>query len=204
MEQLVLIGVDLAAIGLLTWTYFRRHRRRDLVVAFLGMNVGVLAVASTLGSASIGAGLGLGLFGVLSIIRLRSTEVDQREVAYYFASLALGILGALPGEVLWHSVAFMVLLLLAVLVGDHPRVLRRHQRQELVLDGAVLDRVALVARLEGMLGARVHQVAVQRVDLVNDTTWVDVRYESVPPVRRRGHVQPGREAARSTVAGGGA
>lgn len=201
MDQLVLIGVDLVAIGVLTSTYFRRHRRRDLVVAFLGMNVGVLAVASTLGSATIGAGLGLGLFGVLSIIRLRSTEVDQREVAYYFASLALGILGALPGPVLWHSVAFMVLLLLAVLVGDHPRVLRRHQRQELVLDGAVLDRVALVARLEGMLGARVHQVAVQRVDLVNDTTWVDVRYETVPPTRRRGHLQAGRESARATTGG---
>ncbi|MCC2335216.1 DUF4956 domain-containing protein [Cellulomonas wangsupingiae] len=203
MDQLVLIGTDLVAVGVLTWTYFRRHRRRDLVVAFLGMNVGVLAVASTLASATIGAGLGLGLFGVLSIIRLRSTEVDQREVAYYFAALALGILGALPGEILWHSIAFMALLLLAVLVGDHPRVLRRHQRQELVLDGAVLDRVALVARLEGMLGARVHQVAVQRVDLVNDTTWVDVRYETVPPARRRGHVQAGREAARTTTTGTG-
>ena len=203
MDQLVLIGTDLVAVGVLTWTYFRRHRRRDLVVAFLGMNVGVLAVASTLGSATIGAGLGLGLFGVLSIIRLRSTEVDQREVAYYFAALALGILGALPGEVPWHSIAFMALLLLAVLVGDHPRVLRRHQRQELVLDGAVLDRVALVARLEGMLGARVHQVAVQRVDLVNDTTWVDVRYESVPPARRRGHLQAGRESARTTATGAG-
>lgn len=186
MDQIALIGADLAGIGLLTWTYFRRHRRRDLVVAFLGVNVGVLAVASTLASASIGAGLGLGLFGVLSIIRLRSTEIDQREVAYYFASLALGILGALPGPRLWQSLAFMALLLLAVLLADHPRVMRRHQRQELVLDGAVLDRVALVARLEGLLGARVHQVAVQRVDLVDDTTWVDVRYESAPSARRRG------------------
>ncbi|MBF0689644.1 MAG: DUF4956 domain-containing protein [Cellulomonas sp.] len=201
MDQLVLIGADVAGISLLTWTYFRRHRRRDLVVAFLGVNVGVLAVASTLGSATIGAGLGLGLFGVLSIIRLRSTEIDQREVAYYFAALALGILGALPGPVLWHSLAFMALLLLAVLVADHPRVMRRHQRQELVLDGAVLDRVALVARLEGMLGARVHQVAVQRVDLVNDTTWVDVRYETVPPARRRGHVQAPRETARTSTTG---
>jgi len=97
----------------------------------------------------------------------------------------------------------MALLLLAVLVADHPRVMRRHQRQELVLDGAVLDRVALVARLEGMLGARVHQVAVQRVDLVNDTTWVDVRYETVPPARRRGHVQTPRETARTSATGAG-
>ena len=55
----------------------------DLVVAFLGVNVGVLAVSMVLGSSAIGAGLGLGLFGVLSIIRVRSTEISQHEVAYY-------------------------------------------------------------------------------------------------------------------------
>lgn len=201
MDQIVLIAADLVGITALTWTYFRRHRRRDLVVAFLGVNVGVLAVASTLGSSSIGAGLGLGLFGVLSIIRLRSTEIDQREVAYYFASLALGILGALPGSELWHSLVFMALLVLTVVAADHPRLLRRHQRQELVLDGAVLDRVALVARLEGMLAARVHQVAVQRVDLVNDTTWVDVRFETVPPTRRRVHAQAARVGTDAPVTG---
>ena len=178
MPQLMLIGADLVAVVVLTGVYFRRHRRRDLVVAFVGVNVGVLVVASSLGSGNIGAGLGLGLFGVLSIIRLRSTEIDQREVAYYFAALALGVLGALPGTVLWHAPALMALLLLAVVVGDHPRLLRHHHRQELVLDGALTDQVALVARLEQLLGARVHTVSVQRVDLVNDTTWVDVRYET--------------------------
>ncbi len=187
MDRLVLITADLVAVGLLTWTYFRRHRRRDLVVAFIGVNVGVLAVASSLGAGGVGAGLGLGLFGVLSIIRLRSTEIGQREVAYYFAALALGILGALPAPLPWHGPALMALLLVAVLAADHPRLLQRHRRQELVLDGAHVDEVALVARLEGLLGARVHGVNVQRVDLVDDTTWVDVRYEVLasPSGRRR-------------------
>ncbi|WP_309134781.1 DUF4956 domain-containing protein [Cellulomonas sp.] len=197
MDRLVLIAADLVAVGLLTWTYFRRHRRRDLVVAFVGVNVGVLAVASSLGAGGVGAGLGLGLFGVLSIIRLRSTEIDQREVAYYFAALALGILGALPAPQLWHGPALMALLLVAVLAGDHPRLLHRHHRQELVLDGAHVDEVALVARLEGLLGARVHTVSVQRVDLVNDTTWVDVRYEAIasPSGRRRTTRRPASRAA---------
>ncbi|MGO7983935.1 DUF4956 domain-containing protein, partial [Rhizobium johnstonii] len=60
--QALSIAIDLAAICLLTFgLYFPRHRRRDLVVAFLGVNVGVLAVSMMLGSATIGAGLGLGL-----------------------------------------------------------------------------------------------------------------------------------------------
>ncbi|WP_125778186.1 DUF4956 domain-containing protein [Antribacter gilvus] len=191
MALLTLAAADLVAISLLTWTYFRRHRRRDLVVAFIGVNVGVFVVASSLSTGAIGAGLGLGLFGVLSIIRLRSTEIDQREVAYYFAALALGILGALPAEPLWRSPALMALLLVAIVVGDHPRMLRRHHRQELVLEGALVDQGALVARLEQLLGARVNSVAVQRVDLVNDTTCVDVRYETARPGARRSRT-PGR------------
>ncbi|MCU1425422.1 MAG: hypothetical protein JWM51_1713, partial [Microbacteriaceae bacterium] len=75
MVPAVMIAIDLIAISILTFgMYFRRHRRRDLVVAFLGVNVGVLAVASVLGTTEVGVGVGLGLFGVLSIIRLRSSE----------------------------------------------------------------------------------------------------------------------------------
>ena len=83
MPRFVLFAIDLVAVSLLVFgLYFPRHRRRDLVVAYLGVNVGVLAVAGSLSSSTVGAGLGLGLFGVLSIIRLRSTELDQHEVAY--------------------------------------------------------------------------------------------------------------------------
>ncbi len=47
----------------------------------------------------------------------------------------------------------------------------------MTLDRAYTDEIALVQRLEQLLGARVHRVAVRRVDLVNDTTLVDVRFE---------------------------
>ena len=99
MSILAVIAADLVAIAILTFAvYFPRHHRRDLVVAFLGVNIGVLAVCLVLGSATVGAGLGLGLFGVLSIIRLRSDEIAQHEIAYYFAALALGLLAGLELE----------------------------------------------------------------------------------------------------------
>ncbi|WP_239165945.1 DUF4956 domain-containing protein [Actinoplanes italicus] len=156
--------------------YFPRHRRRDLVVAYLGVNVGVLAVAGSLSSSTVGAGLGLGLFGVLSIIRLRSTELDQHEVAYYFSALALGILGPLSGGPLWLAPSLMGLILVVMYLGDHPRLFRGYRRQVMVLDNAVIDQLALVAQLERILGARVHAATVERVDLVNETTVVEVRY----------------------------
>nr|WP_241744411.1 DUF4956 domain-containing protein [Cellulosimicrobium arenosum] len=171
-------AVDLVAAAVLAFgLYFPRHRRRDLVVAYLGVNVGVLAVSATLASSAVGAGLGLGLFGVLSIIRLRSTELSQTEVAYYFAALALGLLGGLGSTTGWISLAGTVLVLVVMAVVDHPRVLRRHQSGTIVVDRAFPDRDELATYLEQLLGARVHGVSVQRLDLVNDTTLVDVRYE---------------------------
>lgn len=175
--RFALFLIDLVAVSVLVFAlYFPRHRRRDLVVAYLGVNVGVMAVAGSLSSGTVGAGLGLGLFGVLSIIRLRSTELDQHEVAYYFCALALGILGPLTSGSFWVGPALMGLILAVMYLGDHPRLLRRHRRQILVLDSAFLDPAALVAHLERLLGARVHTAAVERVDLVNETTVVDVRY----------------------------
>ena len=170
MSQLVLYVSDLVAVGVLVFgLYFPRHRRRDLVVAYLGVNV-----------------------GVLSIIRLRSTELDQHEVAYYFSSLALGILGALASSVVWRPVGMMALILTVMFVGDHPRLLRGYRHQVLVLDSAVASQVALVARLEQVLGARVYSASVQRLDLVNDTTVVEVRYAQ----RRGAQVGAGVEVAR--------
>jgi len=185
VSQPVLYLVDLVAVTVLAFgLYFPRHRRRDLVVAYLGVNVGVLAVAATLATSSVGAGLGLGLFGVLSIIRLRSTELSQTEVAYYFAALALGLLGGLGATTGWLSLAGMALVVGVMAVVDHPRVLRRAQSQSVVVDRALTDRAELTRYLEELLGAEVRGVSVQRLDLVNDTTWVDVRYTE-PRARRR-------------------
>jgi len=178
MDTLALIAIDLVATTLLTFAlYFRRHRRRDLVVAYLVVNVGVLAVTEVLASSAVGVGLGLGLFGVLSIIRLRSSEIAQHEVAYYFASLALGLLAGMSTTLSLLNVSLMALVLLVIFVGDNPRLFARYRQQVIVLDRAIADETALIAHLEGLLGARVHGVTVQRLDLVDDTTTVDVTYQ---------------------------
>ena len=179
MIPAVMISIDLIAISILTFgMYFRRHRRRDLVVAFLGVNVGVLAVATVLGSAEVGVGLGLGLFGVLSIIRLRSSEISQTEVAYYFAALALGLMAGLSTTLSPLVIGLMALIVLVLFVGDNPRLFKKYRHQTIQLDTAFTDESKLRFELERMLGARVHKVAVQHLDLVNDTTLVDVRFQA--------------------------
>ncbi|MCL3795441.1 MULTISPECIES: DUF4956 domain-containing protein [unclassified Actinomyces] len=174
---LAFIAADLVAVSVLVLAlYVPRHTRKDLMAAYIGVNIGVLAVTALLSTSSVGAGLGLGLFGVLSIIRLRSTELSQHEVAYFFASLALGLLGGIQTAPLALTVALMALVVLSLAVADAPALLRRNRHQLVMIDRAIADEHALAAHLEELLGARVRSFEVQRLDMVNDTTLVDVRY----------------------------
>lgn len=186
MPLAALFALDIAAVLLLVFAlYFPRHRRRDMVVAFLGINIGVLAVTQALSSTTVSAGLGLGLFGVLSIIRLRSAEMDQDDVAYFFASLALGLLGGFPVTPEWLSPALMIALVGAIAIGDHPRLFGTYRHHVVVLDHAYPDELELRARLEELLGGPIHRLAVRKVDLVEDITTVEVRYQVANATRRR-------------------
>lgn len=173
----LLAAVDLVAVLVLAMAvYYPRHRRADLVTAFIAVNVGVLAVTIVLSSSAATIGLGLGLFGVLSIIRLRSDELGQHEIAYYFASLAVGLIGGLGTGDVVLSISLMVALVGVLAVADSRLLHSTGLRQVVVLDSAITDEAALVARLEMLLDARVTRVTPVRVDLVNDTTTVEVHY----------------------------
>ncbi|ROS29992.1 uncharacterized protein DUF4956 [Rathayibacter sp. PhB127] len=180
------VAIDLVAIALLTFgIYFPRHRRRDLVAAFLGVNVGVLAVSLVLASSTVGAGLGLGLFGVLSIIRLRSDEIEQHEVAYYFSALAIGLISGLGTAPSALTVGLIALIIAVLFIADHPRLFPRIRQQTITLDSAFTDEGALTEHLAALLGGRIRSVQVRQLDLVNDTTQVDVRFD-VAERRSRG------------------
>lgn len=169
------LGLNLVLILTLTLPiYYRRHRRQDLVLAFLVVNIGVFALTEALSGMSLGAGFGIGLFGVLSIIRLRSSEIDQRDVAYYFASLVIGLVCALTTietpQIGLLGVLVVVLLLLADRSGNsHALSLMR-----LTLDRAYLDQAAVNEALDKKLGQKVVTSRIISINEVNDSTVVDV------------------------------
>lgn len=185
MTALITIGIDLVAMLVLVFgLYFPRHRRADLVAAFLGVNVGVLAVATVLANSAVSAGLGLGLFGVLSIIRLRSDEITQHEIAYYFASLSIGLLMGMTSTPTPLVVGLVALILVALAFGDSRLLFGRYSNQTVQLDRAITEERALRAALGERLGARVIGTRVIRVDFVNDLTLVDVRFREYTRAER--------------------
>jgi hypothetical protein len=81
LDYLIDLGMDLAAIFLLAYVlYYRRHRRSDLLLAYVSLNVGLFVAISLLTTVRVDIALGFGLFAILSIIRLRSNTVTQEEL----------------------------------------------------------------------------------------------------------------------------
>ncbi len=68
-------------------------------------------------------------------------------------------------------------------IVDHPRLFAGVRHQNMTLDSAFTDEVALQAHLEELLGADIKRLKVKKVDLVSDTTSVDVRFR-LPEGRR--------------------
>jgi hypothetical protein len=172
------LALDLASVCVLTFAiYWPRHRRRDLIPAYLALNTGLFTIV--LGLATAGGhgalALGFGLFGVLSIIRLRSDAVQYQEVAYYFTTLVLGLIGGIPALSMEKIALLDVVLLLVVYGADHPRLCSRTRRTIVTLDTVHAHPDALRADLARRLGQPLHWT-VTEVDYVRDVTVVDVRY----------------------------
>lgn len=162
--------------------YFRRHYRRDLALAYIALSMGIFAVTLLLSESEAGLGLGLGLFGILSIIRLRSDTLTQEEVAYYFISLAIGLINGLHPDPAWVSPAITASLVAIMYVVDHHGPGRATQRQMVTLDRAYPAEHQRIDALEQLLDAKVLHTVVLELDMVRDLTIVDVRYRANGPV----------------------
>jgi hypothetical protein len=173
------LAVDLLTIFLLAYVlYYRRHRRADLLLAYVTLNVGIFVAMSLLSTVRVDLALGFGLFAILSIIRLRSSTVTQQEVAYYFVALVAGLVNGLGLDDPVLVVGINLLLVATMLVVDSGRLRARAQRLEVTLDVVHHDDDALVADLERRLGGRVMHHVVDQIDYVRDVMVVDVRFQA--------------------------
>jgi hypothetical protein len=183
------LTIDLVAITVLAFAvYFRRHRRRDLLMAYVCFNVALFAVVTALtsvsssGTGSAGLALGLGLLGALSIIRLRSEELSFAEVAYFFSSLALAVANGVGLGKPLHSAVLSAVVVGAMFAMDHLEPHHEMERMSVELDEIYNDEVSLRAELERRIGTEVVSVSVKSIDYVRETMRLGVDYR---PLARR-------------------
>ena len=172
--------LDFVAICiLLLGLYFRNYRRPDLVAVFLACNVGLFSVLTTLSFSPISSAVGFALFGVLSIIRLRSFEFLPTQIAYFFISLAIALICATDLAGLLLPFILVVFMIVAMALVDSERFRSTTESSVIVVDTAIPDPVELEGHLSKMLTANIIHMKITGVNLLQETTTVDVTFRRI-------------------------
>ena len=174
--------------------YYKKSKRRDFYFTFIIISMSIfflvyLMMGMDRGKATMG--VGLGLFGIFSIMRYRTDSMPVREMTYLFVVVCLSVVHAMADSLGVDSMGKMVgTPLIELLVIDiitfavimfFERFLKvvaskivQYDRIELIKPER---RKELIADLEQRLGLKVIAVRVGAVDFLRDMAVLRVYYE---------------------------
>lgn len=170
--------LDLGFLVLLLAVFFRNHHRPDLVSVYFACNIGLFSVLTVLSFSPLSSAVGFALFGVLSIIRLRSFEFEIHEIAYFFISLAVALLSAIDPQSIALPAALNAVLIIGMLLVDSRRLRTSSHTSLIVLDRVITNRQSLIDHLASLLNAEVLNLSVKSVNTLQETTTVSVVYRN--------------------------
>ena len=174
--------------------YFKKSKRRDFYFTFVIISMAIfflvyLMMGMERGKATMG--VGLGLFGIFSIMRYRTDSMPVREMTYLFVVVCLSVVHAIaesPGvdptgkETGTPLIELLIIdaITLATIMSFE-RILKvvaskliQYDRIELIKPER---RDELIADLEERLGLKIIAVRVGAVDFLRDMAVLRVYYE---------------------------
>ena len=180
--------------GIVKYLYYKKSKRRDFFFTFMIISVAIyflvyLMMGMDRGKATMG--VGLGLFGIFSIMRYRTDTMPVREMTYLFVVVCLSVVhamssalgvddtGAMTGTPLVELMVIDAITIAAITVFEKTlkvaaTQLVQYDRIELIKPE---KRNELKADLEERLGVKVIKVDVGAVDFLRDMAVLRVVYE---------------------------
>ena len=174
-------GIDMLAMLVLIGVLYRpKQSVASMPLVLASLNAGLFAALAAITGGEFAAGIGFGLFGLLSLLRLRSAAFTIKDVAYTFISLILALVNGLPDRNFVLVGAVNLGLLLVVWVADDTRSKPASRVMRLTLERAVTDPRDVKADVAARLSVDVLSVVIEEIDFVRETTLVTVLYVAGP------------------------
>lgn len=180
----VCIVVNLVIVDRL---YYKKSRRRDFYFTFMLISLAIFFLVFFMifvledMKAKTSIGIGIGLFGIFSIMRYRTDAMPVREMTYLFVIISLSVVNAIAASVsIVELLATNLIVVAAIWLCEHrlklePSKLVQYDRLELIKPDRRED---LKADLEMRLGLKVRKVEVGAIDMLRDMAVLRVYYNA--------------------------
>lgn len=180
----VCIVVNLVIVDRL---YYKKSRRRDFYFTFMLISLAIFFLVFFMifvledMKAKTSIGIGIGLFGIFSIMRYRTDAMPVREMTYLFVIISLSVVNAIAASVsIVELLATNLIVVAAIWLCEHrlklePSKLVQYDRLELIKPDRRED---LKADLEMRLGLKVRKVEVGAIDMLRDMAVLRVYYDA--------------------------
>ena len=166
---------------IVNFLYFKKAKRRDFFFTFMIISVAIfflvyLMMGMDRGKATMG--VGLGLFGIFSIMRYRTDAMPVREMTYLFVIICLSVVHAMADNyyelAIVDVITFVTILLCEINLKVKQTKLIQYDRIELIKPE---KREELKADLEARTGLKIIRVDVGGIDFLKDSVVLRVTYE---------------------------
>ena len=180
----VCIVVNLVIVDRL---YYKKSRRRDFYFTFMLISLAIFFLVFFMifvledMKAKTSIGIGIGLFGIFSIMRYRTDAMPVREMTYLFVIISLSVVNAIAASVsIVELLVTNIIVVGAIWLCEHrlklePSKLVQYDRLELIKPDRSED---LKADLEMRLGLKVRKVEVGAIDMLRDMAVLIVYYDA--------------------------
>lgn len=167
--------------------YYKKSRRRDFYFTFMLISLAIFFLVFFMifvledMKAKTSIGIGIGLFGIFSIMRYRTDAMPVREMTYLFVIISLSVVNAIAASVSMAELLVTNLIVVAAIwLCEHrlklePSKLVQYDRLELIKPDRCED---LKADLEMRLGLKVRKVEVGAIDMLRDMAVLRVYYDA--------------------------
>ncbi len=159
--------------------HYYRYFKRDVAFAIVVYSLLVFCIVYFV-SFENNLGLGIGLLGILSLIRLRSTPENLIDIGFAFYSITIGLLNASILNVRTVLLVNVVLLIVLVLFASKA-IYRQNAIKTVVtfddLESEKLhDQTALMRRIQKKFGVTPIKFKVRDVNYLKDSITVEITY----------------------------
>lgn len=169
--------------GIIHFLYFRKSHRNDFYFTFMLMTVAIFFLVYFMmgmerGKATMG--VGLGLFGIFSIMRYRTDAMPVREMTYLFLIVCLSVVHAMAEDfaelIVVDALTIMAIVVCEMRFKVHATKLIQYDRVELAKPE---KRQELISDLEQRTGLKILKVDVGGIDFLKDSVVIRITYDDV-------------------------